>query len=59
LGIRPQGTQIKSQATDDQTRALKEGRRTRPPAEYSEQFRAYTQGTSRVRTAPQPAAGNK
>ncbi len=54
LGIRPSGTQIKNHLGDDQTHGMKEGRRSRPPAEYAEQFRAYTQGTSRVRPQPTP-----
>ncbi len=48
LGLRPQGAQIKSHAADDRTGGMKESRRTRPPAEYAEQFRAYTQGTARA-----------
>lgn len=49
LGIRPRDTSLKSNsARDDQARGMKESRRTAPPAEYAEQFKAYTQGTSRA-----------
>jgi collagen type III alpha len=48
LGLRPRGTNLKSNAArDDQARGLKESRRTRPPAEYAEQSKAYSQGTAR------------
>ncbi len=48
LGLRPRATSIKSNATrDDQSRGLKESRRSSPPPEYIEQFKAYTQGTAR------------
>ena len=55
LGIHPRGTQIKNHVGDDRTRGMKESRRSRPPAEYAEQFRAYTQGTARVRPEAAPA----
>jgi hypothetical protein len=54
LGLRRDPTQIKNHLGDDQTHGMKEGRRSRPPAEYLEQYRAYTQGTSRVRPESAP-----
>ena len=38
---------------------MKEGRRTRPPAEYQEQFRQYTRGVARGQNANggTPASG--
>ena len=48
LGLRPRSTSLKSNsARDDQTRGLKESRRTSPPAEYSEQYKSYIQGTAK------------
>lgn len=48
LGLRPRSTKLRSNAArDDQARGLKESRRTQPPPEYAEQYKAYTQGTSR------------
>ncbi len=48
LGLRPRTTMLQSnKGRDDQTRGLKESRRSQPPSEYAEQFKAYTQGTSR------------
>jgi hypothetical protein len=48
LGLRPQGTTLSgSAARDDRTQGMQESRRTKPPAEYSEAFKAYTQGTTR------------
>ncbi|REK11399.1 MAG: hypothetical protein DWQ37_14030 [Planctomycetota bacterium] len=48
LGLRPQGSALSSNsARDDQSRGYKESRRTAPPPEYSEAFKAYTQGTAR------------
>jgi hypothetical protein len=48
LGLRPRTTTLQSnKGRDDQSRGLKESRRSQPPAEYAEQFKAYTQGTSR------------
>lgn len=48
LGLHPRGTTLSgSAARDDRTQGLEESRRTKPPAEYSEAFKAYTQGTTR------------
>jgi len=33
---------------------LRESFRSTPPADYAEQYRAYTQGLSRGRPSPQP-----
>ncbi len=47
LGLRPRGTTIGAdRAGGDRQRNLREGLRTRPPAEYADQYRAYTTGTS-------------
>lgn len=48
LGLRRKSTQIDSgQSASDQIRQLRESRRTSPPPEYAEQFRSFTEGTSR------------
>lgn len=48
LGLRRKSTQIDSgQSAGDQIRQLRESRRTSPPPEYAEQFRSFTEGTSR------------
>jgi hypothetical protein len=48
LGLRPRATSMgRNAARDDQSRGLKESRRTSPPPEYAEQYKAYTQGTAR------------
>lgn len=48
LGLRPRSTVLKSKAgRDDRSQGYKESPRTTPPAEYSESFKAYTQGTAR------------
>ncbi len=48
LGLRPRGSAIRSGGkADDRATGLQESRRTTPPPEYSEAFKAYTQGTSR------------
>jgi hypothetical protein len=48
LGLRPRGTTLGGNRTaQDTQRGLKESRRTSPPLEYLEQYRAYTQGTAR------------
>ena len=55
LGLTPHGTQISGHRKDDTTQGMKEGRRTRPPAEYQEQFRQYTRGIARAQTASRKA----
>lgn len=48
LGLRPRGSALRSGGkADDRAAGLQESRRTTPPPEYSEAFKAYTQGTSR------------
>jgi hypothetical protein len=48
LGLRPRGSAIRSGSkADDRAAGLQESRRTTPPPEYSEAFKAYTQGTAR------------
>jgi hypothetical protein len=48
LGLRPKATTLKSNAArDDRAQGYQETRRTTPPDEYSESFKAYTQGTAR------------
>ena len=57
LGLHPRGASIKSNHRDDQLERLKEGRRSRPPAEYAEQYRGYTQGISRGRAKDRDKQG--
>jgi len=48
LGLKPRDTTLSSGGQrDDQSRGLKESRRTQPPAEYLERYKAYTQGTAK------------
>jgi hypothetical protein len=48
LGLRPRATSLKSNAArDDKSQGYKESRRTSPPPEYAEQYKAYTQGTAK------------
>ncbi len=48
LGLRPRGATLKSNsARDDQAHGQKQGFDSKPPAEYAEQYKAYTQGKSR------------
>jgi collagen type III alpha len=47
LGLKPHGIEISGHRKDDLTHGMKEGIRTRPPAEYRDQVRQYTQGISR------------
>ena len=48
LGLRPRATSIKGNAArDDKSQGYKESRRTSPPPEYAEQYKAYTQGTAK------------
>ncbi len=48
LGLRPKGSSLKSSAArDDRSQGFRESSHTTPPAEYSEAFKAYTQGTAR------------
>ena len=46
LGLRPGGVRSSRDIPADPKGGQAEGRRSRPPSEYREQFRAYTQGTT-------------
>ena len=46
LGLRPDGVRSSRDVPSDARGGQAEGRRSRPPADYQEQFKAYTQGTS-------------
>ena len=45
LGLRPDGARSSRDVPADVKGGQAEGRRSRPPSEYREQFKAYTQGT--------------
>jgi hypothetical protein len=45
LGLRPSGVTSSREVPADAPGGQAEGRRTRPPASYREQFQAYQQGT--------------
>ena len=54
LGLRPHGTTATGDHYRNQRlRNLRDAARTRPPAEYADQYRAYSTGTSQVRPADQ------
>jgi hypothetical protein len=46
LGLRPAGVRSSRDVPADVKGGQAEGRRSRPPSEYREQFKAYTQGTA-------------
>jgi hypothetical protein len=46
LGLRPDGVRSSRDVPTDVKGGQAEGRRSRPPSDYREQFKAYTQGTS-------------
>ena len=46
LGLRPEGVRRSSDVPADVRGGQAEGRRTRPPSDYREQFKAFMQGTS-------------
>ncbi|MFM7249476.1 MAG: hypothetical protein ACKO5R_06235 [Planctomycetaceae bacterium] len=46
LGLRGDGVRSRRDVPSDVKGGQAEGRRTRPPSEYLEQFKAYTQGTA-------------
>jgi len=46
LGLRPDGVRSSRDVPSDVRGGQAEGRRSRPPSEYREQFKAYTQGTA-------------
>ena len=48
LGLRPRGTNLAAdRKAGDQQRGLKETQRSAPPAEYADQFKAFTRGTGK------------
>jgi hypothetical protein len=49
LGLRPRGTNVKGNSTADKFRNLKDARDSQPPAEYADQYRAYSTGTSKAK----------
>ncbi|HEX3659387.1 MAG TPA: hypothetical protein VHV55_26605 [Pirellulales bacterium] len=56
LGLRPHGTSAAGDHYRNQRlRNLRDTARTRPPAEYADQYRAYSTGTSQVRGAEDAA----
>jgi hypothetical protein len=46
LGLRPEGVRSSRDVPADQKGGQAEGRRSRPPSDYREQFKAFMQGTS-------------
>jgi collagen type III alpha len=46
LGLRPEGVRSSRDVPADQKGGQVEGRRSRPPSDYREQFKAFMQGTS-------------
>jgi len=46
LGLRPDGVRSSRDVPSDARGGQAEGRRSRPPSDYWEQFKAYTQGTA-------------
>jgi hypothetical protein len=46
LGLRPDGVRTARDVPADVKGGQAEGRRSRPPSDYREQFKAYTQGTA-------------
>ncbi len=49
LGLRPPRTNRSgTDITSDKQRGLQSGRRTAPPPEYAEQYKAYSQGINRT-----------
>lgn len=48
LGLRPRGTSTKAgKSRQDQTKGIRDTRRSEPPAEYAEQYQQYNVGTSK------------
>ena len=45
LGLRPEGVRSSRQVPTDQRGPQTEGRRTKPPLDYRERFRAFLKGT--------------
>ncbi len=48
LNLKRRGVSIRQTAKPDQVNRLRESRGTKPPAEYADQFRAYTEGASKA-----------
>ena len=46
LGLRPEGVQSSRAVPTDRRGGQAEGRRSKPPSDYREQFKAFMQGTS-------------
>jgi hypothetical protein len=46
LGLRPEGVRSSRAVPTDHKGGQAEGRRSRPPSDYREQFKAFMQGTS-------------
>ncbi|MGE0536839.1 MAG: hypothetical protein AB7O68_17845 [Pirellulales bacterium] len=51
LNLKRRGVSIRQSAKPDQVNRLRESRGSKPPAEYADQFRAYTEGATKA-TAP-------
>lgn len=50
LGLRPQGTSLEGDKLQkDEARRMRESRRSEPPAEYAEQYEAYTKSRAKGR----------
>ncbi len=57
LGLSPHGSEVSAHRHDDTASGLKEGRRTRPPAEYRDLVRQYMQGISRTQNGATTGRG--
>ncbi len=59
LGLRPQGTALRGgDKSETRTPAVRDARRSEPPPEYRQQYRAFTKGAAKSAEAEKPA-GNK
>jgi hypothetical protein len=58
LGLRPKGVQSARDVPADVKGGQAEGRRSRPPSDYRERFKAFLQGTSGVQNADPQDAGS-
>ena len=57
LGLRPHGTALGGgQASESRTPTVRDTRRSEPPPEYRQQFRAYTKGVAKGAETDKPAA---
>ncbi|MBX9789962.1 MAG: hypothetical protein K2Y37_13675 [Pirellulales bacterium] len=50
LNLKRRGVSIRQSAKPDQVNRLRESRGSKPPAEYADQFRAYTEGATKAAT---------